>query len=61
MAKHKHQTLLEAGMLENTITGMVKTGLLRYDSDTDMLWTLKPPSKWSKWYRSQWKRSPFRS
>jgi hypothetical protein len=59
MAKHKHQTLLEAGMLENTIAGMVKTGLLRYDSDTDMLWTLKPPSKWSKYWRRQWKCSPF--
>jgi len=81
MAKHKHQTLLDSGMLENTITGMMRAGLLRYegcgsencdgmcnrtatnyaDKACGMLWTLKPPSKWSRWYRSQWKRSPFRS
>jgi hypothetical protein len=59
MAKHKHRTLLDSGMLENTITGMVKAGLLRYDRDADMLWTLSPPSQWSKWWRGQWKCSPL--
>ena len=31
MAKHRHKTLLDSGMLEHTITGMIRAGLLRYE------------------------------
>ena len=52
--KHSHQTLLDSGLRENTITGMMKAGLLRYDSKADMLFTLSPPSRWPKYWRNKW-------
>ena len=54
MAKYKHQTLLDSGLRENTISGMMKAGLLRYDSKADMLYTLLPPSRWPKYHRDKW-------
>ena len=52
--KHSHQTLLDAGLREHTITGMLLAGLLRYDSKADMLHTLRPPSRWPKYWRDKW-------
>jgi len=100
--KHSHKTLLDSGMLEHTITGMIRAGLLRYEgckkpkcegscnglphklgrcvalyqikqedrnpktvdywynaTRCGMLWTMSPPSRWPKYWRNKWKRTPL--
>lgn len=54
MARYKRQTLVDRGLLEHTLTQMMKDGLLRYDSDADMMWTLSPPSTWHRYWRDRW-------